>query len=142
MDDIRIIRLQSGEDLIANYKYNDETGEIILSDPMTILFKRLPTGKSFMMMSPWLPIEIIEDNVAMIFDKDVLTAVRPKKSVINYYKRIALETNIESMEMSSQIEASLSDTNNESYDDEFEEDEIEEYIDSIDYDVPKKQLLH
>ena len=32
MDDIRIIRLQCGEDIIANYNYNDETTEIVLSD--------------------------------------------------------------------------------------------------------------
>jgi hypothetical protein len=139
MDDVRIVRLQSGEDVIAKYEYSDQTGEIILSDPMTILFKRLPTGKSFMMMSPWLPIELIEDNIAIVFENDILTMVKPKKSLITYYKRIVNETSIESLESYSEIESSLMDYDNESYYDDVDEDEVEEYMESID---TKKQLLH
>lgn len=139
MDDVRIIRLQCGEDIIANYNYNDETSEIVLSDPMTILFKRLPTGKAFMMMSPWLPIELIEDNIATIFENDILTAVRPKKSVITYYKRIVSESTVESLESYSEIESALLSTDNEAYYDDVDEDEIEEYMESI---GSKEQLLH
>jgi hypothetical protein len=139
MDDIRIIRLQCGEDIIANYNYNDETTEIVLSDPMTILFKRLPTGKAFMMMSPWLPIELIEDNVAIMFENDILTAVKPKQSVITYYKRIVNESTIESLQSYSEIESALLNNDNEAYYEDIDEDEIEEYMESIE---SKEQLLH
>jgi hypothetical protein len=139
MDDIRIIRLQCGEDIIANYNYNDETTEIVLSDPMTILFKRLPTGKAFMMMSPWLPIELIEDNVAIMFENDILTAVKPKQSVITYYKRIVNESTIESLQSYSEIESALLNDDNEAYYEDIDEDEIEEYMESIE---SKEQLLH
>ena len=139
MDDIRIIRLQCGEDIIANYNYNDETSEIVLSDPMTILFKRLPTGKAFMMMSPWLPIELIEDNVAIMFENDILTAVKPKQSVITYYKRIVNESTIESLQSYSEIESALLNNDNEAYYEDIDEDEIEEYMESIE---SKEQLLH
>ena len=139
MDDIRIIRLQCGEDIIANYNYNDETTEIVLSDPMTILFKRLPTGKAFMMMSPWLPIELIEDTVAIMFENDILTAVKPKQSVITYYKRIVNESTIESLQSYSEIESALLNDDNEAYYEDIDEDEIEEYMESIE---SKEQLLH
>lgn len=139
MDDVRIIRLQCGEDIIANYNYNDETSEIVLSDPMTILFKRLPTGKAFMMMSPWLPIELIEDNIATVFENDILTAVRPKKSVITYYKRIVNESTIESLQSYSEIESALLNNDNEAYYEDIDGDEIEEYMESIE---SKEQLLH
>jgi hypothetical protein len=139
MDDIRIIRLQCGEDIIANYNYNDQTSEIVLSDPMTILFKRLPTGKAFMMMSPWLPIELIEDNIATMFENDILTAVKPKQSVITYYKRIVNESTIESLQSYSEIESALLNTDNEAYYEDIDEDEIEEYMESIE---SKEQLLH
>ena len=139
MDDIRIIRLQCGEDIIANYNYNAETTEIVLSDPMTILFKRLPTGKAFMMMSPWLPIELIEDNVAIMFENDILTAVKPKQSVITYYKRIVNESTIESLQSYSEIESALLNDDNEAYYEDIDEDEIEEYMESIE---SKEQLLH
>jgi hypothetical protein len=142
MDDIRIIRLQSGEDVITKYKELEYDDGIMITDPMTILFKRLPSGKAFMMMSPWLPIEIIEENSAPIFSSDILTMIKPKQSIINYYKRIVNETNIDALEASSQIEESLLDTDNESYYDDVEEDEVEEYMESMDSGVPKKQLLH
>ena len=57
MDNVKIIRLQSGEDIIANYKEDDESGIVLVNRPMILFFKRLPTGKSVMMMGPWLPAE-------------------------------------------------------------------------------------
>ena len=43
MDNIKIIRLQSGEDIIASYKESDGEGTVLLGNPMTLMFKRLPT---------------------------------------------------------------------------------------------------
>ena len=140
MDDICIFRLQSGEDVIARYKENESSAEIILRDPMTVLFKTSPEGKSFMMMSPWLPIEIIEDNVAVIFSGDVVTIIKPKKSVITYYKRIANETNVYALSAASQLEEGLLNEDNESLYDDSEEDEIEELMYSS--ESIKKHLLH
>ena len=35
MDNIKIIRLQSGEDIIASYKESDGEGTVLLGNPMT-----------------------------------------------------------------------------------------------------------
>ena len=139
MDDVKILRLQSGEDIIAKYKEIESSAEIVLIDPMNILFKTSPEGKAYMMMSPWLPIEIIEENSATIFAGDIVTMVKPKKSVITYYKRLANETNVYALQSSSQMEKSLLEEDNEGlYDDAYEE-EIDEYMYTME---SKKQLIH
>jgi len=90
MDNIKIVRLQSGEDVIANYT-DDEEGAGTLSNPMSLMFKRMPTGRAVMMMSPWLPLELVEDNVACIYAQDILSVFQPKQSIIDYYNTTVME---------------------------------------------------
>jgi len=90
MDNIKIVRLQSGEDVIANYA-DDEEGSITLTNPMSLMFKRMPTGRAVMMMSPWLPLELVEDNVACIYAQDILSVFQPKQSIIDYYNTTVME---------------------------------------------------
>jgi hypothetical protein len=90
MDNIKIVRLQSGEDVIANYA-DDEEGSITLTNPMSLMFKRMPTGRAVMMMSPWLPLELVEDNVACIYAQDILSVFQPKQSIIDYYNTTVTE---------------------------------------------------
>ena len=90
MDNIKIVRLQSGEDVIANYK-DDEEGSITLTNPMALIFKRMPTGRAVMMMSPWLPLELVEDNIACIYAQDILSVFQPKQSIIDYYNTTVME---------------------------------------------------
>jgi hypothetical protein len=91
-NNIKIVRLQSGEDIIANYFSDEEKGTVLLDNPMHIIFKRLPTGKSVMMMMPWLPIELIEDNNALIYDSDILTIIDPKKELVYYYNTVVYKS--------------------------------------------------
>ena len=90
MDNIKIVRLQSGEDVIANYTDGEE-GSITLVNPMSLIFKRMPTGRAVMMMSPWLPLELVEDNVACIYAQDILSVFQPKQSIIDYYNTTVME---------------------------------------------------
>jgi len=146
MDDIRILRLQTGEDVIAKYREDDITATIIMTDPMTLMFKRLASGKSIMMLSPWLPLELIESNKATIFVGDVITNFKPKKSFITYYKKLVNETNIDLLETSKQIEESLLNPidENDLFDDnddneEYLEEDIEDYLYS---NIPNKNTIH
>lgn len=143
MDNIRIIRLKSGEDIISVYEYDEELCEVVLSDPMCIMFKRLPNGKSFMMINPWLPVEIIEDNVARIDPNEILTMSYPKMAVSVYYKRLVNETNLEALESYQQIENYLNndiDLEDDSSDDDLDIDEMEESL--LYSSTSKKALLH
>ena len=81
---IKIVRLQSGEDIIASYFPDEEEGTVQLDNPMHMIFKRLPSG-TMMMMLPWLPVELIEKNSAVIYSSDILTVIDPKVDLIKHY---------------------------------------------------------
>lgn len=99
---IKIVRLQSGEDIMADCIEDTEQGTVLLENPMHIIFKRVPTGQTVMMMMPWLPIELIKDNSAIIYDSDILTVIEPKDDLINYYGQIVISAQ-ERMENSTNI---------------------------------------
>jgi hypothetical protein len=41
-----------------------------------------------MMMLPWLPIELIKDNIATVLSGDILTIVEPKDDLKEYYHNV------------------------------------------------------
>ena len=81
---VKIVRLQSGEDIIAGLIQDDTSKMIMLDNPMHLIFKRTSQG-TMMVMLPWLPIELIKDNIATIYSSDVLTIVDPKDALVEYY---------------------------------------------------------
>ena len=83
MNDIRIVRLQSGEDIVADCLEDNDS--LILDSPMHLIFKRGPAGGKLMVLLPWLPIELIKENIASIKNDDIITTVIPRKELIEYY---------------------------------------------------------
>jgi len=79
---IKVVRLQSGEDIIADIIADENT--TVLNSPMVIVIRRGPTG-SVMMMVPWLPVEVISDNIAILNNSEIVTETSPKDSLIEYY---------------------------------------------------------
>jgi len=138
MDNIKIVRLQSGEDVIANYN-DDQEGSITLTNPMALIFKRMPTGRAVMMMSPWLPLELVEDNVACIYAQDILSVFQPKQSIIDYYNTTVteVEEDRQNEEMNELHDLEEDDMNMSSE----EEQEAMEELNLIRQDI-KKKLLH
>lgn len=127
MDNIKIVRLQSGDDIIANYTEDEESGLIHLDRPMALFFKRLSSGKSMMMMSPWLPLELIKDNSADLYSQDILTVIEPRQSLIEYYTTAMDEAQQLIDEASDEVdEAILSDDTSE--DDDLDPAELTEMI--------------
>ena len=91
-NNIKIIRLHGGEDIIADYIESDDNETVFLNNPMQVIFKRIPaTGQTVMMMMPWLPIEIIKDNHAILYTSDILTIVDPKDDAVKHYGEVVLE---------------------------------------------------
>ncbi len=79
--------MQTGEDIMASMIEHD--GDTVqLDDPMRLVFRRLPTGQTIMMMMPWLPIELVKENSATIFISDIITTIEPKDAMIEYYGKI------------------------------------------------------
>ena len=126
MHDIKLVRLRNGEDIISTYYENAETEMVQLKDPMVVLFKRLPTGASMMMISPWLPIELIEDNIATIYTDDILTVVEPKKVLINHYIRMVNDLKKYNSQDNEILEKHLREM-----EDEMDEDDEEEILEAL-----------
>lgn len=83
--EIKILRLNSGEDVIADVTFGEDT--TLLNEPMVIIINRVDNN-SVMMMVPWLPMEVIRDNMAIINNREIVTMTDPKENVIEYYLNV------------------------------------------------------
>ena len=123
---VKIVRLQSGEDIIASLTHDDESEMIMLDNPMHLVFKRTSQG-TIMMMLPWLPIELIKDNIATIYSSDVLTIVDPKDALVEYYGNMINTEQLKQMRDNTMVD-NLKEIMNDDDDDEDEEDDNEESL--------------
>jgi len=145
MDNIKIIRLQSGEDVIADYTQIEGDSSVLLTNPMTLMFKRMPTGRAVMLMSPWLPLELVEKNEAWLYEADILSIFQPKEQIVDYYNNTVRE--VEEDMIASEAEGGdyLRDISDEidGIDDMTDEEELQamEELNELRQDV-KKKLLH
>jgi hypothetical protein len=138
-NEIKILRLQDGEDIIASY-HIDESKMVVMNNPMTLFFKRISSGKSMVMMAPWLPLELIGENTAKLYETSVLTMIEPKKSLVDYYLSAVEESN-EMIQMNADaIDDALLNESDDEFDYDDEDCEIEQVQDSI--KESKKTLLH
>jgi len=136
MHNVKLIRMQSGEDIMASMFEQEDSDQIQINDPMRIVFRRLPTGQTMMMMMPWLPVELIKENIAMIYSSDIVTVVEPKESMIRYYDKL-VERTLEEMVDSDKLIDQLLEENEENQND--GEVMIEEIIQHI-QEVKNKKL--
>lgn len=138
----KIMRLRDGEDIMASF-IETPNHMLILENPMTLFFKRFSVAKSMVMMSPWLPIELIKDNVAEIYRHDVLAFVEPKDSLIEYYNTAVKEAN-EVMEQSERlIDEALTSNVDDDMEEVFEDldDDMKDMLENTDSST-KKKLIH
>jgi hypothetical protein len=141
-NNIKIIRLHGGEDIIAHYVQSEDKETAILHDPMQVIFKRIPTtGQTVMMMMPWLPIEIIENNQAILYTSDILTIIDPKASAIKHYGEVVIESQkrMEEIDVISEYEED-EDEEDEDEDEEVSNLNMDELLDLI--KEKKNKKLH
>lgn len=124
MHNVKLIRMQSGEDIMASMFEGDDSEQIQINDPMRIVFRRMPTGQTTMLMMPWLPVELIKQNSAMIYYSDIVTMVEPKESMIRYYDKLVERTVNEMADSDKMIDSLLE----EQEDEEQEEQDIQQQI--------------
>lgn len=137
-NEIKILRLQDGEDIIASYHIDEISKMVVMNNPMTLFFKRISSGKSMVMMAPWLPLELIGENTARVYETSVLTMIEPKKSLVDYYLSAVEESN-ELIQMNADAidEALLTETDDDYNEDDAEFEQVQESIKET-----KKNLLH
>jgi len=78
--------MQSGEDIIADV--HNEPNHVKIDNPMRLVFRRLPTGQTMMLLAPWLPNELVEEDYATISNRDILTVFNPKVKLVEYYNKM------------------------------------------------------
>ena len=128
---IKIVRLQSGEDIMADMIEDEENDTVLLDNPMHIIFKRIPTGQTVMMMMPWLPIELIKENNAILYTSDILTVIEPKDDLVEYYGNVVVEAQqrMEEQRKFTSLEEEMQDEEEDGDDyDEEDDDEAEQEL--------------
>jgi len=137
MDNVKIIRMQTGEDIMASMIEEEEQNEtVVLNNPMRLVFRRLPTGQTVLMMMPWLPVELIKEDSATIYTTDIITIVEPKESMKEYYENLVDKTIEEMLNSEELLEQRLSNMEKE----EQEEQKIAEEIINEIREMRNKQL--
>jgi ABC-type uncharacterized transport system YnjBCD substrate-binding protein len=133
--------MQTGEDVIASMIGEEEEETVLLADPMRLIYRRMPTGQTVLMMMPWLPVELIKDNNALVYNSDIVTIVDPKESMIEYYENLVIKTMLEMEKSEGMIEQLLKDQQEDSEaeeeSEEFSMEELTQYIEDI-----KNRTLH
>jgi molecular chaperone DnaK (HSP70) len=137
MDNVKIIRMQTGEDIMASMIEKEEQNEtVVLNNPMRLVFRRLPTGQTVLMMMPWLPVELIKEDSAIIYTTDIITIVEPKESMKEYYENLVDKTIEEMLNSEEILEQRLANMEKE----EQEEQKIAEEIINEIKEMRNKQL--
>jgi hypothetical protein len=137
MDNVKIIRMQTGEDIMASMIKKEEQHEtVVLNNPMRLVFRRLPTGQTVLMMMPWLPVELIKEDSAIIYTTDIITIVEPKESMKEYYENLVDKTIEEMLNSEEILEQRLANMEKE----EKEEQQIAEEIINEIKEMRNKQL--
>ena len=138
MHNVKIIRMQTGEDIMASMIGEDEAETVLLEDPMRLIFRRMPTGQTVLMMMPWLPVELIKDNSALIYNSDIITIIDPKESMVQYYDNLVTKTLLEMEQSEGMIEQLLKDQEREEEEEEeYSMEELTKFIEEV-----KNRTLH
>ena len=140
MHNVKIIRMQTGEDIMASMIGEEEAETVLLNEPMRLIYRRMPTGQTVMMMMPWLPVELIKDNNALVYNSDIITIIDPKDSMIEYYENLVIKTMLEMERSEDMIAGLLKDQAGEGDAEDEEEYSMEDLIQFV--EEVKNRTIH
>jgi hypothetical protein len=122
----KIVRLNTGEDIIGACLIDDDNSCISIENPMKVYIKRMANAnKTMLVMMPWLPLEIIDDDFATINYQDIITVLDPKESFIEYYTSM-----VEQFEARMKL-ADDSIEQEDDEDDEMDDSTLQDMLDSL-----------
>ena len=81
-NNIRLIRLQNGDDIIASFELEDTIVKI--SEPMLLQLHHQGTHMG-LILQHWLPIQLIKKNETILQSKDIVCVVEPNDELSQYY---------------------------------------------------------
>jgi hypothetical protein len=126
MEAIKILRLKSGEDIIAYLEQVDKLN-FIVREPMVVLLKSdVRSGKQIIMMNHWLPAPLIQNNEAFITESEIVTILEPTSEFSEYF-----EGAVDSIHKAKSVEEDSSEMNEE----EMSKDLMTMMLDSVGPDI-------
>ena len=132
--------MQSGEDIMASMFEQEDSEQVQLNDPMRLVFRRMPTGQTVIMMMPWLPVELIKENSALVYSSDIVTIIEPKEAMIRYYDKLVERTVNDMADSDKLLENLLDEQEEESEEEQKQQEEMmQELIQHI-QEVKNKKL--
>jgi hypothetical protein len=135
---VKIIRLNTGEDIIGNCLFDDDEDNFLIDKPMKVIISRVTDhGKTMLIMMPWLPLEIVDENMASLNYGDVITMLNPKAQFVEYYNNTV--DRYESLVGDSDLEEAFLDEDFSDEEDQ-EDNTIEEILEVV--KEKKKNLIH
>jgi SAM-dependent MidA family methyltransferase len=124
MNTIKIVRLKNGEDIIGKFAEGLD-GILEINCPMSV--NVVPNGRhQGLVMSHWLPVQLIKKNEITLNPCDVLTVFEPNEEFAEYYTNTVEK--IEELLKAKEITDNLTD------------EEVEDIMDAL--DDSQGQTLH
>lgn len=137
--DIKLIRLSTGEDVIASCVDDEANTTLYLGNPMSVVVERVTeANRAMLIMMPWLPLEIIEEDCASISYQDIITIIEPKQSFIEYYSNTVEQ--YKAILKKNQDEGDVFGSMGDDEEDEMDPDTMQEMLNMI--KEKKKNSLH
>jgi hypothetical protein len=116
MQNIKLIRLNNNDDIVASVIGGELDGGYTVSDPMLIEFytKGRHTG---LVIGNWLPSSLMKSNTIFIKNESILFVTEPTDAFIDYYNKALLELNnpdpIDSNQLANLNQEETTDTTNQ-----------------------------
>lgn len=85
MNKLKIVRLKNGEDIMGFVTYTQHDKIYDVSHPM-LLDIDYSNRQSQLLMSYWLPVQLIVENVALISEDSILCFMEPNEDLCEYYR--------------------------------------------------------
>lgn len=83
---ITLFRMNTGELVIAHSEKNKQSYS--LKNPMEIILRRIPDLSTSMILSPWLPVELIKEEFVEVLNTNIQYTLIPEEKLIKCFMKI------------------------------------------------------
>ena len=83
-NNIRIVRLTTGEDIICSIEGDATSSKLKMLEPMSVGIHE-SHNQMGLVMRHWLPVQLIKKNEVTIVAKDIMTVFEPNEDLKEYY---------------------------------------------------------
>lgn len=86
MDEIKLLRLHCGTDIICDYLNIGNT--CFIKNPMVVFMDYEDEFEPHLLMRHWSPIDFIKSDETIIMDRDILCVYEPTDAIVEFYTNI------------------------------------------------------